>query len=65
MDTDSAADLNGAATGKEKPPNRKIAHQGVAVIGIALVAMGEDIGSEMCFRSFGHLVSGRNYIRFV
>lgn len=28
----------------------------VAVLGIALIAMGEDIGSEMAFRSFGHLV---------
>ena len=30
---------------------------GVAVLGIALIAMGEDIGSDMAFRSFGHLVS--------
>ncbi|KAF7637169.1 26S proteasome non-ATPase regulatory subunit 2 [Meloidogyne graminicola] len=29
--------------------------QAVAVIGIALVAMGEDIGSQMCLRQFGHL----------
>lgn len=34
--------------------------QAVAVLGIALIAMGEDIGSEMAYRSFGHLVS---YIR--
>lgn len=32
--------------------------QAVAAIGIALIAMGEDIGSEMSLRSFGHLVSG-------
>ena len=30
--------------------------QAVAVLGIALVAMGEDIGSQMCLRQFGHLV---------
>jgi len=30
--------------------------QAVAVIGLALVAMGEDIGSEMLFRHFGHLL---------
>lgn len=30
--------------------------QAVAVLGIALIAMGEDIGSEMAYRSFGHLV---------
>ncbi|XP_055338382.1 26S proteasome non-ATPase regulatory subunit 2-like [Paramacrobiotus metropolitanus] len=31
-------------------------HQAVAALGIALIAMGEDIGSEMSLRSFGHLL---------
>uniref|UniRef100_A0A3Q3W0T5 26S proteasome non-ATPase regulatory subunit 2 n=1 Tax=Mola mola TaxID=94237 RepID=A0A3Q3W0T5_MOLML len=31
-------------------------HQGVAVLGIALIAMGEEIGSEMALRTFGHLL---------
>jgi 26S proteasome regulatory subunit N1 len=26
------------------------------VLGIAMIAMGEEIGSEMALRSFGHLV---------
>lgn len=30
--------------------------QAVAVIGIALIAMGEEIGSEMAYRSFGNLL---------
>ncbi|ESO97305.1 hypothetical protein LOTGIDRAFT_187615 [Lottia gigantea] len=30
--------------------------QGASVLGIALIAMGEDIGSEMAFRAFGHLL---------
>ena len=30
--------------------------QAVAVLGLALIAMGEDIGAEMILRSFGHLV---------
>ena len=30
--------------------------QAVAVLGLALIAMGEDIGSEMAFRHFGHLL---------
>ncbi|KAG5891554.1 hypothetical protein JTB14_028571 [Gonioctena quinquepunctata] len=30
--------------------------QAVAVLGIALISMGEDIGSEMAFRTFGHLL---------
>ncbi|XP_074660514.1 26S proteasome non-ATPase regulatory subunit 2-like [Tubulanus polymorphus] len=32
------------------------AHQGIAVLGIGLIGMGEDIGAEMAFRSFGHLL---------
>ncbi|XP_006811883.1 26S proteasome non-ATPase regulatory subunit 2-like [Saccoglossus kowalevskii] len=32
------------------------AHQGIAVIGIALISMGEEIGSEMSVRTFGHLL---------
>ena len=32
------------------------AHQAVTVLGIALVAMGEDIGGEMTLRTFSHLV---------
>eukprot|EP00057_Strongylocentrotus_purpuratus_P008602 XP_011663076.1 PREDICTED: 26S proteasome non-ATPase regulatory subunit 2 [Strongylocentrotus purpuratus] len=31
-------------------------HQAVAVLGIALIAMGEEIGSEMALRAFGHLL---------
>jgi 26S proteasome regulatory subunit N1 len=30
--------------------------QAFAVIGIALVAMGEDVGAEMSLRQFNHLV---------
>jgi 26S proteasome regulatory subunit N1 len=32
--------------------------QGFAVIGIALIAMGEDVGAEMSLRQFNHLVGG-------
>ena len=32
------------------------AHQSVSVLGIALIAMGEDIGAEMALRTFNHLV---------
>ena len=34
-------------------------HQGLAVLGIALIAMGEDIGGEMSLRTFNHLVRQR------
>ena len=32
-------------------------HQAICVLGIALIAMGEDIGAEMALRTFNHLVS--------
>ncbi len=32
------------------------AHQAVSVLGIALIAMGEEIGAEMALRTFNHLV---------
>lgn len=47
-----------AAAQKEKEDREKdlSSTQAVAVIGIALIAMGEEIGSEMAFRSFGNLL---------
>ena len=43
---------------KDDPPAQPdlSSQQGVAVIGLALIAMGEDIGSEMAFRTMGHLL---------
>ncbi|XP_014228098.1 26S proteasome non-ATPase regulatory subunit 2 [Trichogramma pretiosum] len=38
---------------KEKDLSSK---QAVAVLGIALIAMGEEIGAEMAYRTFGHLL---------
>lgn len=32
------------------------AHQGIAVLGIAMVALGEELGAEMAVRSFDHLL---------
>lgn len=34
------------------------AHQAISVLGIALIAMGEDIGAEMSLRTFNQLVKG-------
>ena len=33
------------------------AKQQIAVLGLALISIWEDMGSEMCYRSFSHLVS--------
>lgn len=44
-------------TAEEEPPVKDDTFQAFAVLGIALVAMGEDIGSEMTMRQLSHLVS--------
>ncbi|XP_069693503.1 26S proteasome non-ATPase regulatory subunit 2 [Periplaneta americana] len=42
---------------EEKKEDKDLSsRQAIAVLGIALVAMGEEIGSEMAFRTFGHLL---------
>ena len=47
-----------AAAAKEEPkPKLDGSHQGVAVLGISLIAMGEEIGAQMALRTFRHLVS--------
>ena len=47
-------------SGAEKESEKAIvdaSHQAVAVLGIALIGMGEEVGSQMAMRSFAHLVS--------
>lgn len=48
-------DATPAAETEEKPKSDNT-FQGFAVIAIALIAMGEDIGAEMSLRQFNHLV---------
>jgi len=38
------------------PDDANAEHQGLAVLGIALVALGDDIGTEMTLRTFEHLL---------
>lgn len=38
------------------PEKEDDAHQTMAVLGIALISMGEDVGAEMAIRQFNHLV---------
>jgi 26S proteasome regulatory subunit N1 len=38
------------------PETEDTTHQAFAVIGIAMIAMGEEIGAEMAMRSFNHLM---------
>ena len=44
---------------EEPKPKLDGSHQGVAVLGISLIAMGEEIGAQMALRTFRHLVSFR------
>lgn len=45
-----------AATDHLDPEKESDLHQAMSVIGIALVAMGEDVGSAMALRHFNHLM---------
>lgn len=51
--TAAAADAEAAAEKKAKEMRK----QSMATIGIALIAMGEEVGAEMALRQFQHLVS--------
>ena len=51
-----------AAAGQPAPvdddtPAEPLKHQAAAVVGIALIAMGEDVGAEMALRQFQHLMT--------
>merc|ERR1712117_152414 len=52
---EAPADKKEEKAASESTPDLS-SQQAVAVIGLALIAMGEDIGSEMLFRHFGHLL---------
>lgn len=45
------------ATDHLDPEKESDLHQAMAVIGVALIAMGEEVGSQMSVRHFNHLVS--------
>jgi 26S proteasome regulatory subunit N1 len=53
---DAAADSEQETEKKKAEPKQDDTFQAFAVLGIALVAMGEDIGAEMSLRQFNHLV---------
>ncbi|XP_008551707.1 26S proteasome non-ATPase regulatory subunit 2 [Microplitis demolitor] len=43
--------------GKQKEKEKDLSsRQAIAVLGIALISMGEEIGAEMAYRTFGHLL---------
>jgi len=50
------ADASAAAAAAAATAADLSSQQAVSVIGLALIAMGEDIGAEMALRAFGHLL---------
>ncbi|XP_046404712.1 26S proteasome non-ATPase regulatory subunit 2 [Ischnura elegans] len=52
---DESSKKDKAAKDEEKAKDLS-SRQAIAVLGIALISMGEDIGAEMAFRTFGHLL---------
>nr|MBE5726993.1 regulatory particle non-ATPase 1 [Cucujiformia] len=57
-DKDDASNKKDKDKNKEKEDKDKdlSSKQAIAVLGIALISMGEEIGSEMAYRTFGHLL---------
>ena len=62
-DEEKEKDKDSKDKDKDKDKDKKEAdksddgsHQGVAVLGVALVAMGEEIGAQMALRTCNHLV---------
>ena len=58
-ESDTSSKKDAAANAQKEKEDREkdlSSCQAVAVIGIALIAMGEEIGAEMAFRSFGNLL---------
>ncbi|KAA0194383.1 hypothetical protein HAZT_HAZT001317 [Hyalella azteca] len=56
---DEAAKEKDAKESEKKEDDKEVdlsSQQSIAVLGIALIAMGEDIGADMCFRQFGNLL---------
>jgi len=54
---DGADEGEGSERKDEKKEKKDDTFQAFAVLGIALIAMGEEIGAEMSLRQFNHLVS--------
>jgi len=56
--TQAGAGASATTTEKKEEPEDVLlnTYQGIAVLGITLICMGEDLGSEMAVRSFGHLL---------
>jgi 26S proteasome regulatory subunit N1 len=53
---DAAAAAAASAESADLSPEFRAAEQSICTIGIALIAMAENIGAEMAFRTFGHLL---------
>ena len=57
MDQDNAEGSTSNAEADAERKAKEMRKQSIATIGIALIAMGEEVGAEMALRQFQHLVS--------
>ena len=53
---DKSKDKDKKEEKKEEKEKDLSSRQAIAVLGIALISMGEEIGAEMAYRTFGHLL---------
>jgi len=56
LDADSSGEAANAVADEDASEFAYIQHQGLAALGVAVIAMGEDVGTDMAFRMFGHLL---------
>ncbi|KAK4336768.1 hypothetical protein RND71_043855 [Anisodus tanguticus] len=64
--SNASANASASSSSTNTPISSDFRHaeQMIAIIGIALISIAEDIGSEMAFRTFGHLLRyGDSYIK--
>ncbi|GHJ86083.1 hypothetical protein NliqN6_2485 [Naganishia liquefaciens] len=53
----AATGTNGTEEKEKEKVEQDMTYQAFAVIGIALIAMGEEVGAAMCLRQFNHLMA--------
>ncbi|EMG46092.1 RPN1 26S proteasome regulatory subunit RPN1 [Candida maltosa Xu316] len=62
--TDTATKIETEKEDDDETEDEEELYQGIAVLGLACIAMGEDIGQDMSLRHFGHLMHyGNSLIR--
>lgn len=65
MLTGKSKDSKSKEKEKEKEANKELSSvQAVATLGVAVIALGEETGAEMCTRIFGQLVQHTDFATY-